>query len=91
MTVTLDTSEAAARRIADDVVRTPTVPAPALSQLAGCDLRLKLENLQLTGFSRSAAHEIAWVNSTGRTQLAWSHARQEITHRGSPFSPSAWA
>jgi threonine dehydratase len=49
MTVTLDTSEAAARRIADDVVRTPTFPAPALSQLAGCDLRLKLENLQLTG------------------------------------------
>lgn len=49
MTVTIDDIERAAATIAGDVIRTPTVPAPGLSEAAGCALHLKLENLQLTG------------------------------------------
>ncbi|HYD99809.1 MAG TPA: threonine ammonia-lyase, partial [Alphaproteobacteria bacterium] len=49
MTVTLDHVQAAAKAIADDLPRTPLVPAPALSQQAGCTLWLKLENLHRTG------------------------------------------
>lgn len=49
MTVTIQDIETAAATIAGDVLHTPTVPAPALSQVLGCDVRLKLENLKLTG------------------------------------------
>lgn len=49
MTVDFKDIERAAKTIAGDVLHTPTVPAPALSQALDCDLRLKLENLQLTG------------------------------------------
>ena len=40
---------AAARAIAPHIRRTPTEHSPALSALAGCELYLKLENLQKTG------------------------------------------
>ncbi len=49
MTVTIEDIETAADTIAGDVVRTPTVRSPALSQHLGCELHLKLESLQLTG------------------------------------------
>ena len=39
----------AAARIAPHVRRTPTERSPALSQLAGREVYLKLENLQRTG------------------------------------------
>src|SRR6267142_4762613 len=39
----------AAARIAPHIRRTPTERSPALSQLAGRDVYLKLENLQRTG------------------------------------------
>ncbi|MFD0818542.1 threonine/serine dehydratase [Micromonospora zhanjiangensis] len=41
--------EAAAERIAGDVVRTPTVPSPGLSDLLGAPVTVKLELLQRTG------------------------------------------
>ncbi|WP_317441607.1 threonine/serine dehydratase [Streptomyces collinus] len=41
--------EAAARRIAGHVVRTPTVPSPGLSALLGVPVTAKLELLQRTG------------------------------------------
>ncbi|MGB0671303.1 MAG: threonine ammonia-lyase [Rhodospirillales bacterium] len=40
--------EAAAVALKGHVVRTPTVPAPALSRLSGAEVFLKLENLQAT-------------------------------------------
>ena len=43
------TVEAAAAAIAGRVVRTPLVASPELSALAGCEIHLKLENLQRTG------------------------------------------
>ena len=49
MTVTIADIEKAATVIAGDVIRTPTVAAAGLSYIAGCDIHLKLESLQLTG------------------------------------------
>jgi threonine dehydratase len=46
--VTLDLIEDAARLIDGSVVRTPLIPAPVLGRSVGCDLSLKLENLQHT-------------------------------------------
>lgn len=45
----IDDIQAAAEQIAGEVIRTPTVYAAPLSQLAGCHLALKLESLQVTG------------------------------------------
>ncbi|MEM7442879.1 MAG: threonine ammonia-lyase [Pseudomonadota bacterium] len=47
--VSFDDVGRAAARIKDHVVRTPTVPAPALADLSPASLTLKLENLQPTG------------------------------------------
>src|SRR6476646_9893015 len=46
--VSLADIEAAAARIAGAVVRTPTLKSQTLSNLIGCDLWLKFENLQFT-------------------------------------------
>ncbi|HEY8648334.1 MAG TPA: pyridoxal-phosphate dependent enzyme, partial [Candidatus Limnocylindria bacterium] len=43
------TVEAAAAAIAGRVERTPFIASPDLSALAGCEIHLKLENLQRTG------------------------------------------
>ena len=47
--LTLADVYAARRRIAGRVVRTPLVPSPRLSELAGVDVHLKLEHRQATG------------------------------------------
>lgn len=49
MPVTIDDIRDAAELIAGDVVRTPTVPAPSLSEELGAEVFLKLETLQRTG------------------------------------------
>src|SRR5215468_676255 len=46
--VTLGDVEAARRVIADQVVRTPMLPAPRLSELTGARVQVKYENLQVT-------------------------------------------
>jgi len=46
--ITLDTIRDAAVRFGDAILRTPLVEAPALSAQFGCELFLKLENLQHT-------------------------------------------
>ena len=48
MTVTLSDIEAARRVIATQVLRTPMLPAPKLSQLTGANVWVKYENLQVT-------------------------------------------
>src|SRR5699024_6285870 len=48
MTLTLDDIQAAAKRIADSVVRTPLALSRTLSDIAGCELYLKFENHQFT-------------------------------------------
>lgn len=49
MTITVDDIRAAAALLAGEVVRTPSVESPSLSELTGASVVLKLENLQLTG------------------------------------------
>ncbi len=49
MSVTLQDIENARQQIKSEVVRTPLVPAQRLSQELGCEIFLKLENLQVTG------------------------------------------
>ncbi len=49
MSVTLEDIRAAAELLEGEVIRTPLVPAPRLSRRLGCELYLKLENLQYTG------------------------------------------
>ena len=48
MTVTLADIEAARRTIAGQVLRTPMLPAPRLSDLTGAQVWVKYENLQVT-------------------------------------------
>jgi threonine dehydratase len=47
--VDLDDIHWAARQLAGQVVRTPLIYAPRLSDMLGCELYLKLENQQFTG------------------------------------------
>jgi len=47
--ITIENISGAATAIAGAVARTPTIASPALSALAGCDIRLKLEILHRTG------------------------------------------
>jgi threonine dehydratase len=49
LTTTIDDIRAAAERLKGQVIRTPLVPAARLSEVLGCELYLKLENLQRTG------------------------------------------
>ena len=49
MSVSIADIRAAADLLAGQVVRTPSVPAPRLGESLGCELYLKLENLQATG------------------------------------------
>lgn len=49
MTTTIDDIRAAAGCLQGQVIRTPLVPAARMSEVLGCDLYLKLENLQRTG------------------------------------------
>jgi threonine dehydratase len=48
MTVLLSDIEAARRRLAGAVLRTPMLPAPKLSSLTGAEVFVKYENLQVT-------------------------------------------
>lgn len=59
--ITLADIHAARRRIAGVAARTPLIPSPALSRVAGAQVYLKLENLQPTGAFkiRGAANKIA--------------------------------
>jgi threonine dehydratase len=49
VTTTIDDIRAAARHLEGQVIRTPLVPAARMSEVLGCELYLKLENLQRTG------------------------------------------
>jgi threonine dehydratase len=66
--VDLDDVRAAAHRIAGLVVRTPTVPSETLGAICGCEIRLKLENLQFTGSfkDRGAANRVAMLDADER-------------------------
>ncbi len=58
--VTIDDIRKAAATIAGDVIATPMIHAPRLSQITGAQVHLKLENLQATGAfkERGAANKL---------------------------------
>ncbi len=65
------TVAAAAAAIAGRVERTPLIASPDLSALAGCEIHLKLENLQRTGAFklRGALNRLMQLDATDRTAL----------------------
>jgi threonine dehydratase len=85
--ITLEDVEQAAERIAGRVLRTPMLPSPALSQLTGADVVLKLDNLQVTGAfkERGAANRLAMLSSQERARgviamSAGNHAQAVARH-----------
>jgi threonine dehydratase len=66
--LTLADVEAAAARIGDAVVRTPTSHSKTLSKIAGCDIWLKFENLQFTAAykERGALNALLLMDETQR-------------------------
>ncbi len=86
---TLDDIRAAAAALAGAVVRTPTVDAVALSRLCGCDLTLKLENLQVTGSFKARGALIKLMTLTAEQRArgvvamsAGNHAQGVAYHAG---------
>ncbi len=85
--VTFDDVEAARRTIAGAVQRTPTVPSVTLSALSGCELWLKLENLQFTASfkERGALNKLSSLNPEERARgvvaaSAGNHAQAVAYH-----------
>ncbi|MEP6150112.1 MAG: pyridoxal-phosphate dependent enzyme, partial [Nisaea sp.] len=70
MPVTFEDIEKAQEQLSGKILRTPTIPAPALGQALGIDLTLKLENLQLTGSfkSRGAYVKLSSLNAEERAR-----------------------
>ncbi|MCQ9156110.1 threonine ammonia-lyase [Acidomonas methanolica] len=78
---------AAHERIAPRIVRTPTIPCAALSQISGADIWLKLENLQaISSFKeRGAANKLALLTPEERARgviavSAGNHAQGVARH-----------
>ena len=61
---------AAADRLAGEVTRTPCLPSRTLTELAGCDVFLKFENLQFTASfkERGALNKMAQLTAEQRAQ-----------------------
>jgi threonine dehydratase len=79
--------QTAAERITGKVIRTPTIPADAISRLTGADVSLKLDNLQVTGAfkERGAANRLALLSADERARgviamSAGNHAQAVARH-----------
>src|SRR6056300_1126100 len=59
MTVSATDIQKASEQLEGHIIRTPFVPAPMLSGSLGCDVRLKLENLQHTSSFKARGAFIA--------------------------------
>jgi threonine dehydratase len=87
MTVTLADIEAARRVIAGQVLRTPMLPAPKLSELTGAGVFVKYENLQVTNSfkERGALTKLSALSADERargviTMSAGNHAQAVAYH-----------
>lgn len=81
--------QAAARRIAGRVLRTPALPSDAVSRATGAEVTLKLENLQAIGSfkERGAANKLALLTEAQRragvvAMSAGNHAQAVARHAG---------
>ena len=68
MSITIADIEAARRTIADQVLRTPMLPAPKLSALTAAEVYVKYENLQVTNSfkDRGALNKLASLSAPER-------------------------
>jgi threonine dehydratase len=87
VTVTLANIEAARKTIAGAVLRTPMLPARRLSELAGADVFVKYENLQVTNSfkERGALNKLASLGAAERrcgviAMSAGNHAQAVAYH-----------
>jgi threonine dehydratase len=87
---------AAGPRIAEHIITTPTLRAPVLDALAGCELWLKAENLQRVGAfkARGAMHTVARLSPEARargliTYSSGNHA-QAVALAAQTFGVRAW-
>ena len=87
MSVTIADVELARRTIAGQVLRTPMLPAPRLSSLAGAEVLVKYENLQVTNSfkERGALNKLASLSKSERAQgviamSAGNHAQAVAYH-----------
>jgi len=85
--ITLADVEAAAKRVSGRVLRTPTLPSPAVSNATGAEVVLKFENLQVTGAfkERGAANRLALLSDDERARgviamSAGNHAQAVARH-----------
>lgn len=70
MAITLKDIEAAAERISGAVLRTPCTPSVALSEITGCEIFCKFENLQRTGSfkERGARNALLLLNAEQKSR-----------------------
>jgi threonine dehydratase len=87
LTVTLADIEAARRTIGAQVMRTPMLPAPKLSELTGAQVWVKYENLQVTNSfkERGAVAKLATLSASERARgviamSAGNHAQAVAYH-----------
>ncbi len=87
VSITLDDIERARHAIASDVLRTPMLPAPRLSQLTGATVHVKYENLQVTNSfkERGALAKLASLSQPERRRgviamSAGNHAQAVAYH-----------
>jgi threonine dehydratase len=87
--ITLDDIKAAAETIAGNVERTPTRPSRTLSEIAGCEIWLKFENLQFTASfkDRGAYNKLHSLTAEERKRgviamSAGNHAQGVAYHAG---------
>jgi threonine dehydratase len=85
-TITLEAIEAARRRIREHIFLSPCAYSETLSRMTGCDVHLKLENLQMTGSfkDRGALNKILQLDERQKragviTASAGNHA-QGVAH-----------
>jgi threonine dehydratase len=95
VTITLDAIAAARRTIAGQVLRTPMLPAPRLSDLTGARVHVKYENLQVTNSfkERGAVTKLASLSAEERKRgviamSAGNHA-QAVAYHAARLSVSA--
>ncbi|HYG87203.1 MAG TPA: threonine ammonia-lyase [Azospirillum sp.] len=86
-TVTAEDIRTAAKRLSGRIAATPAETAPRLSELAGCEVFLKLENQQHTGSfkERGALNKLLSLNETERqagviAMSAGNHAQAVACH-----------
>src|ERR1051325_69492 len=87
MTISLSDIETARRTIATQVLRTPMLPAPKLSDLTGAQVHVKYENLQVTNSfkERGARNKLASLTAEERARgviamSAGNHAQAVAYH-----------